>query len=391
MKNNLPHLMWVGFVGTDTGLGRVTEHLLSGLLDHSRVTVVALNRPRRLRARFTVVPGQFLHDHLGTVVARHVCQDDPPDLVLLYMDAGPTVMFLDSFTPACPVIAYMPCDAENIMDAYRLDALAHAVFLTHFGLQEARVGGYTGPASVIGHGVDLDLYHPIDQQVARATLGLPPHLFLFGAVATNQPRKRWDLTLYAWKLFLEQTHATDAYLYCHTTDVGTGWDLLQLADTWGIQDQVLLPMPPLAPEGLPEALMPCVYSALDVQISTTQGEGFGLTTLEGLACGVPHIVPHFAALAEWPGDAVLGVSATMPSVTTGCTNLVGWCVNPWDMARAMEELYRFPARRARLRARGLALVQEPQFRWDGLAGQMQDVLAAHGPRAVRRPAHVSLA
>ena len=186
--------------------------------------------------------------------------------------------------------------------------------------------------------------------------------------------------MYAFKVFLEQTHATDTLLYCHCTDVGTGWDILQLADYWGISDQVLLPIPPLPPEGLPEALMPCVYSALDVQISTTQGEGFGLPVLEGLACGVPQIVPAFAALAEWPGDAVIGVPVTVPSVTTGCTNLVGWCVDPRVMAAAMAQLSTSPVRRATLRARGLALVQEPRFRWDVLATQMQDVLAGVVPR-----------
>ena len=138
MKHSLPHFIWVGFVGTDTGLGRVTEHLLSGLLYSWRITVVALNRTEPSQGAFTVVPGVFAHDALGTIVARHVCQEDPPDLVLLYMDPAPTLMFLDRFTPACPYHCLMPVDACNVMDGYRLDALAHAVFLTEFGLHEAR-------------------------------------------------------------------------------------------------------------------------------------------------------------------------------------------------------------------------------------------------------------
>ena len=157
---------------------------------------------------------------------------------------------------------------------------------------------------MIGHGVNLALYHPIDQPGCTCNIGVAPACLSLRLLSLRTSRrKRWDLTLYAFKLFLEDTYPASASLYCHTTDVGTGWDILQLADYWGIQDQVLLPMPPLPPEGVPEALMPCVYSALDVQISTTQGEGFGLTTLEGMACGTPQIVPHFAALAEWPGDA----------------------------------------------------------------------------------------
>ena len=211
-----------------------------------------------------------------------------------------------------------------------------------FGLRETRTGGYTGPASVIGHGVDLDLYQPKDMTEARAKLGLPRTAFIVGAINRNQPRKRFDLTLYAFKLFLDQTQATDAFLYCHCAPRAEGWDLPQLARYWGIGHRVLFPMcEDLGPAGVPEALMPWVYSANDVQISTTAGEGYGLTVLEGMACGVPQIVPDFAALAEWPGDAVVRVPVQhhSPCVTTGSTNMVGFCVDPRMMARAMRYLY----------------------------------------------------
>ena len=120
--------------------------------------------------------------------------------------------------------------------------------------------------------------------------------------------------------------------------------------------------------------MPYVYSALDLQISTTQGEGFSLTTLEGLACGVPQIVPDFAALGEWARDVCTLVPVRSPMVSTASTNLVFWSVDYREMAAAMVKLYHSPARRRIAAQHGLMFVQQPQFRWEMLAAQFQAVL-----------------
>jgi glycosyltransferase involved in cell wall biosynthesis len=45
-----------------------------------------------------------------------------------------------------------------------------------------------------------------------------------------------------------------------------------------------------------------LYNAADIYISTTGGEGFGLTLAESLACGTPVIVTDWAADAETVGD-----------------------------------------------------------------------------------------
>lgn len=374
---SLLHLIWVGHVGGHTGLARVSDNILERLQDRWRITVVALSQPPGYAGPLHTMPGSFLNDLLGKIVTRRLCLADPPDVLCLYYDPGPVLEFLSTWSLDVPTMAYMPVDSQNVMDADGLNRLAHGIFLTDFGREEARKGGYTGPASVIGHGVDLGIYQPQDQAAARAELGLPQDVFLFSNVNRNQPRKRWDLTLYSFRTFLRMTRATDVFLYCHCDPHSReGWHLPQLAAYWGIAERVLFPAPHLCgPAGFQEALMPLVYSVADVQLSTTQGEGFGLPPLEGMACGVPQLIPDFAALAEWPGDAAYRVPVSQPIVMSSCTNLVEWVVDYRAMAEAMCTLYDSPASRQGYRARGLALVQQPQFRWDGLADQFHSILS----------------
>jgi glycosyltransferase involved in cell wall biosynthesis len=48
-----------------------------------------------------------------------------------------------------------------------------------------------------------------------------------------------------------------------------------------------------------------IYSAMDVFLGTSYGEGFGVPTIEAQACGVPVIVSDFAASKELVGDGWL--------------------------------------------------------------------------------------
>jgi glycosyltransferase involved in cell wall biosynthesis len=44
---------------------------------------------------------------------------------------------------------------------------------------------------------------------------------------------------------------------------------------------------------------------MDVMLATSYGEGFGIPTIEALACGTPVIVSEFAASTELLGDVWL--------------------------------------------------------------------------------------
>lgn len=118
---------------------------------------------------------------------------------------------------------------------------------------------------------------------------------------------------------------------------------------------------------------------MDISVANTHsfmGNGVLLhnTTMEAMACGVPTIVPDYAALGEWAQGAVRYVPISYTLRHTGGINTVGGIVDVGDMAEALEQLYQAPAARARLAQAGLALVREPQYRWEAIAAQFDALL-----------------
>src|SRR5262249_48894426 len=136
--------------------------------------------------------------------------------------------------------------------------------------------------------------------------------------------------------------------------------------------------------GVPVERLHVLYSMCDVKLTCTSGEGWGLTTMEAMACGLPSIAPDFAALGEWAGGAARMIEAPLALRHCGSRidddghghgiNTVGRVPRVEDAAEALEDLYRHPWLRDELRARGLALVQEERFRWEAIALQFDQVL-----------------
>jgi glycosyltransferase involved in cell wall biosynthesis len=97
----------------------------------------------------------------------------------------------------------------------------------------------------------------------------------------------------------------NVYLYLHTDASGSlgGIRLLDLIHAVGIpQDKVIFADPYLLRTGLSLETLAGIYTAMDVLLATSYGEGFGVPTIEAQACGTPVIVSDFAASSELVGD-----------------------------------------------------------------------------------------
>ena len=397
-----PRLLFIGDAACATGFARVTHALLDRLCVSWDVHVLGINYhgdPHRFP--YPIYPAALGGDALGVGRYANLVQQLDPDMVLILHDPWVIQAFLDHKGPE-PMVAYVPIDAQNIAAAPALKALNHVVFYTEFGEAQCRFSGYEGPATVIPHGIDMQLFCPIPQADARAALGwgeaLPEDAFVFGNINSNQPRKRIDLTLLAFAAFVREWEAggegqRPPYLLLHMPPRAPyGYDLIQLGQALGVGHRIVFPHACESGDErrggdsfgpVPDVCLPLIYNALDVQMSTSTGEGFGLTTMEGMACGIPQILPRHSALAEWAAGVALFVDCAGYWTTPNGVNTIGRVIDEGKLLQAMGALYRAPDARAELRQAGLGRVQQPCFAWDVIADRfdrlLQQVLEAATP------------
>jgi D-inositol-3-phosphate glycosyltransferase len=391
-----PRLLWVGDAVATTGFARITHQVLARL-DAWDVVVLGLNYNGDPHPYpYPIYPCYPGGDAFGVRRVARMVEVWKPDVVLVQQDPWNVAPYVDEIRTVdrfVPIVGAIAVDGRNCqVDA--LADLALTIFWTDFAVDEAHKAGARGPRAVVPLGVDLDVYHPVDAAEARTALdfkgaGVPIDLadaFIVGNVNRNQPRKRLDLTIAYFAEWVASAGVEDAYLFLHVAPTGeAGCDVKQLMRYYGLQGRLILAEPPVG-TGVSEAALRATYGCFSVQLTTTQGEGFGLPTLEGMACGVPQIVPDWAALGDWPGDAVLKVPCTTCAVTPGGINVVGGIADRDATIGALDQLYRNPGLRAAYGVAGRAWAARPEYRWDDI-GRRYDLLLStvhHVQREVAR-------
>lgn len=290
-----------------------------------------------------------------------------------------------------PVVAYVPVRGTHLPDAVYLNDCALVLVPTMWGMQELRHCGYRGPCEVLTPGVDTTLFFPRSRDEARAHFGMEAlassEHWIVGNVHKNHPHQRLDVTVMGFAQWVHAQQLEDqAYLWLqctdrplqeHTLDPRRGWRLQQLARDLSIEGNLFIPPPEIAAlqGGLADEELSWMYSAWDLNLSTSLGEGWGCSWLEAAACGVPTLAPHWGLVADTP----LATSPQMPfclPLVDPETGTTGALVHPQTVAEHLAQLIGETASRQRLREASLALVQEEHFRWDCVARQMDGYLRA---------------
>ncbi|MFB2532089.1 glycosyltransferase family 4 protein [Paracoccus sp. p4-l81] len=167
----------------------------------------------------------------------------------------------------------------------------------------ARTAAYLDrPADVILHGIDADAFRPADDRAAlRARLGLPDGL-LVGCYGRIRAQKGTDAFVRAMIDLLPTRPGVTALVMGRATEGHGGFldDLRDQAATAGLSDRILF-----LPE-VPVDRMADWYAALDLYVAPQRWEGFGLTPLEAMACGVPVVATRVGAFEELIAPGVTG-------------------------------------------------------------------------------------
>lgn len=151
------------------------------------------------------------------------------------------------------------------------------------------------PAQVIMHGIDLEGFAPAeDRSALRAKLGLPDTGLLIGCYGRIRRSKGTDVFYEAMAKLLERMPDAHALIMGRATAKDRAF-LQEIKDQVTknrLEDHVHF-----LPE-VPVEEMADWYRVLDLYVAPQRWEGFGLTPIEAMACGVPVIATRVGAFEQ---------------------------------------------------------------------------------------------
>lgn len=267
-----------------------------------------------------------------------------PQHALRWFDGDPlggwVIPIMDVFglvTPALAqfnVAAWTPIDHYPVPDAVR-DFFARTsavpIAMSEWGRDELGKVGLDAQYAPLA--IDTDIYKPVPD--AKNVCGLTDDRFVVMMNGMNKGwawhRKGYPEAFMAFGIFAKQH--PDAVLYIHAEHTGPyagGMNLLALAQRCGIPEHQLKFVDQYAYMCgfVPAEQLAAVYSAADVLLAPSRGEGFCIPLIEAQACGTPVIVTDFSAQPElvgagWkvPGEPdyeaaqeAFGIKASIPAL-----------------------------------------------------------------------------
>lgn len=389
-------LLWIGDALCTTGFAKVTHAMLPVLSETGYdIDVIGINywgTPHNFPYR--IFPANVQGDYPGgelrakMLVYQAQMEDKPYDAIVYLTDPWNVPGLITELgdlqsehgIEIPPVIPWLTVDGENV-DGTSLnsDLVAKVLSATEFGTKELAIRGCDRPLQTVPFGIDTSIFRPLDKLQARALVSsqeIPPDAFIVGAIATNQLRKRLDLHLAYFAEWVSRYQIPDAYLYLFVSgQSSTGFDLARLVRYYGLQGRVILNMSKLNDQAMAQ-----VYNSFDVYMSLSQGEGFGLTVLEAMACGVPCVVSDWSGLGSWiPDGAACKIPCTATAISSPLNSqayVIGGLADRNTTVEALANLYMDTGSRRTFSERGIEAARE--FRWErsgeGLKQDLENVI-----------------
>lgn len=295
---------------------------------------------------------------LGEVLPDAIIINNDPAVVLDYL-AGNRFDTTRDLIKYGHIGAYLPIDGYNNPPVWNeMRTVLTQVAMTKFG-QAAMPG-----SRLIYHGVDTKKYHPSPKAEAKRALGFDPKRFLILRVDKNSIRKNYADSWRALRPVLRKHSNIDVHFHClPITADGVNLKAFISRDS-DIRDRVSFSPKLTGFTGWSEDAMQLLYSAADLFISTSMGEGFGLTLAEALACGTPVVAQNVSAIPEVVGPGGVLIDSSRPfAVPMGQDQMLP---DIEGFTEAIERLYLSRGERRRLGEAGREHV-ERSFSWDEAA------------------------
>jgi glycosyltransferase involved in cell wall biosynthesis len=304
---------------TPTGYGQQAGYLVERLVRHGVKTAVLSNYGLEGRMEKHVTPhgdvshyprgvAPFSQDVLTPWHDHHRAQYDPrlPHAIMTLYD----VWIYNGWESDVPVIAWVPMDhvttPPEVARFLKRPNVTPVAMAPH-GLEQLTGAGIE--AHYIPHSIDTKVFQRTEKVVnhlgervsGREFLGVPEDKFLVSMVAANKAngqvhRKAYAENLLAFSILLKDK--PDAHLYVHADPAPNqgGFDLGVLCQVNGIPPEaVTFANRQQLRVGYSQQQLAGIYTASDVLLAPSYGEGFGVPTVEAQACGTRVIASGWAA------------------------------------------------------------------------------------------------
>ncbi len=234
-------------------------------------------------------------------------QENNYDILFTLYDVWPlTVLVKEIAQKGIVWIPYLPLDMTFMPHTLgdMLKAATYILPMSGYGLEMLKRAGFTNVDRYIYHGVDTNVYKPLDnqKQEMRNWLGFKDKSFIISCFKMNKGgRVKYGEHLEAIKIFLQNNPdiANEVGIYIHAAATSQeGTNIQHIAKSLGLEEMIRYVKPYSYLVGYPEEKMAQAYNASDVVLNNVAGGGFEICIAESLACGVPVIATDGMAMHE---------------------------------------------------------------------------------------------
>jgi glycosyltransferase involved in cell wall biosynthesis len=288
-----------------------------------------------------------------------------PDIILSLYD----IYYIDEAIRqtnkrAVPYVSWWPVDNTNFSIEWleKLKRISYPLTSSKFGkrvvmdtVEKHADGGWKYHFNIdyIYHGVDTDVFKRFPKDLIKENRKLVfqdksrfpggEDTFVYFFCGKNNRRKQLDRLLRAYAIVASKYR--DVVLFLKIGDPlnvhHLGLDIGDIVRKLNIIDRVkILDKRSNYLDGITDVELAGWYNISDVHVSATSGEGFGLTTVESMACGKPVIIGDHSTSRELIGENgergwLVPIKTKMYSDYNGLWELV----DIEAMAKAMEDAY----------------------------------------------------
>jgi glycosyltransferase involved in cell wall biosynthesis len=399
-------VLWLSDGGSSTGFAHVTHHIgerlardyghdihclavnyrgdyFPSILEPEKPTFLKLYNPTQLSggdtygtSRIVELLGKLIETPGSDLDVVVILNDPNVMLDLLFENVYDKERYL---LQSRPILYYVPVDGTNLPRMWTevVSKVSNVVAMSKWGQQ------FFDPSKMVYHGVDPEHYWPVKEKPitlpngtvcrtkrdCKEAFGINGDSFVIGRIDSNSGRKDWPAFLNAVMPLMEKHRDIELFMHTQTKQMAHGLDIPIMLARWPDVDGQRIHTPGLYTRysGWPTSAMNGLINAFDIFVTTSRGEGFGLSNAQSLACGVPVVAQNVSANPEviGPGGVLIEPLERLITVPAGQDM---WLADIGAFSREIEHLYEARGVVRKLGEAGTEHVRK-SFSWDVAAAK----------------------